>query len=228
MLSRLRQKNLHTWLPGYGRYLAQRALRPRYHGLRHVLVAVCDHYEPLWGKADEATGRARVDAWATGYPRLAAKFRDADGRGPRHSFFFPGEEYRPYFLDRLAELARAGHGELEYHLHHDGDTAATLARGQALFFGNCVLCHSNQHRSITPDLRRMQPGTHEAFRQIVLEGALLPAGMPRWDDVLSPADADAIHAWLIDRQVRTRRDELDKQAKGIPLDAPSLAILSNY
>ena len=74
----------------------------------------------------------------------------------------------------------------------------------------------------------MQPGTHEAFRQIVLEGALLPAGMPRWDDVLSPADADAIHAWLIDRQVRTRRDELDKQAKGIPLDAPSLAILSNY
>ena len=109
-----------------------------------------------------------------------------------------------------------------------GVTAATLARGQALFFGNCVLCHSNQHRSITPDLRRMQPGTHEAFRQIVLEGALLPAGMPRWDDVLSPADADAIHAWLIDQQVRTRRDELDKQAKGIPLDAPSLAILSNY
>ena len=127
MLSRLRQKNLHTWLPGYGRYLAQRALRPRYRGLRHLLVAVCDHYEPLWGKASEATGRARVDAWATGYPRLAAQFRDADGRGPRHSLFFSGEEYRPYFLDRLAELARAGHGELEYHLHHDGDTAATLA-----------------------------------------------------------------------------------------------------
>jgi mono/diheme cytochrome c family protein len=60
-----------------------------------------------------------------------------------------------------------------------GVTPATIARGQALLFGNCVLCHANQHRSITPDLRRMQPGTHDAFRQIVLEGLLLPGGMPR-------------------------------------------------
>jgi hypothetical protein len=127
VLSRLRKKNLHQWLPGYARDRVRRRLTPRYRGLRHLLVAVCDHYEPLWGKADEATGRARVDAWATGYPALAAGFRDADGRGPRHSFFFPGEEYRPYFLDRLAELTRGGHGELEFHLHHDGDTAATLA-----------------------------------------------------------------------------------------------------
>jgi len=43
----------------------------------------------------------------------------------------------------------------------------------------------------------MSPETHDAFKQIVLGGALINAGMPPWDDVLSPADADAIHAYLI-------------------------------
>ena len=45
---------------------------------------------------------------------------------------------------------------------------------------------------------------------------------------LSPADVDAIHAYLIDLQAKTRADELAKQKAGVPLDAPSLAILSNY
>jgi quinohemoprotein ethanol dehydrogenase len=109
-----------------------------------------------------------------------------------------------------------------------GVTPAVLAKGRALFFGNCVLCHSNQHRSITPDLRRMQPGTHEAFSKIVLDGVLLANGMPRWDDELSPADADAIHAYLIDLQAKTRSQELNKQKAGVPLDTPSPAILSSY
>jgi len=109
-----------------------------------------------------------------------------------------------------------------------GVTPATIAQGQQLFFANCVMCHANQHRSITPDLRRMQPGTHQAFSKIVLEGLLLQNGMPRWDDVLKPQEVAAIHAWLIDEQRKTRADELEKQRRGIPLDAPSLAILSNY
>jgi len=74
----------------------------------------------------------------------------------------------------------------------------------------------------------MQPATHEAFRQIVLEGALLGGGMPRWNDILSPADADAIHAYLIDLQGKTRAEELAKQKAGKPLDGPALTILSNY
>ena len=126
MLDRLRRKNLHTWLPDYARHLVRRARTP-HAGSRHLLFALCDHYEPLWGGADEATGRARVDAWADGYPRLARDFRDSNGRPPRHGWFFPGEEYRPYFLDRLGQLTRAGFGEVEIHLHHDGDTAATVA-----------------------------------------------------------------------------------------------------
>lgn len=130
MLSRLRQKNLHTWMRGYARALVARARDRRAAGAlagpRHLLFAFCDHYEPLWGGADEAAGRRRVDAWHQGYQALCAPYRDSQGRPPRHGFFFPGEEYRPYFLDRLADLARAGYGEVEFHLHHDGDTAATL------------------------------------------------------------------------------------------------------
>jgi hypothetical protein len=126
VLARLRKKNLHTWLPDYARHLVRRARAPRPSGPRHVLFALCDHYEPLWGHAPDDVGRTRVDAWAARYP-LLAEFRDSNGRPPRHGWFFPGEEYRPYFLDRLAGLARAGLGEVEFHLHHDGDTAATLA-----------------------------------------------------------------------------------------------------
>ena len=126
MLARLRRKNLHTWLGGYAIDVARRALRPRPSGPRHLLFALCDHYEPLWKGASPAQGRARVRAWADGYPDAFAEFRDADGRPPRHSFFYPGEEYAPEYLEPLAGLARAGYGEVEVHLHHDGDTEATL------------------------------------------------------------------------------------------------------
>jgi quinohemoprotein ethanol dehydrogenase len=110
-----------------------------------------------------------------------------------------------------------------------GVTPAMIAHGQGLFFAKgCVLCHSNQHRSITPDLRRMAPETHQAFNAIVLKGQLVPNGMPRFDDALKPEDVDAIHAWLIAEQGKVRTEELAKRKRGIPLDAPALAILSNY
>jgi quinohemoprotein ethanol dehydrogenase len=109
-----------------------------------------------------------------------------------------------------------------------GVTPATIARGAELFLASCGLCHSNQPRSITPDLRRMSPETHAAFKEIVLKGLFLPNGMPRWDDRLSEADADALHAYLIDLQKQTRAEELEKQKRGLPLDAPGLTILSSY
>jgi len=107
-------------------------------------------------------------------------------------------------------------------------TPETIAKGQSLFFANCAICHANRARSITPDLRRMAAPTHEAFRAILLEGLLVPAGMPRWNDILTAQDADAIHAYLIAEQVKTRADELAKVKAGKPLDGPALTILSNY
>ena len=126
MLDRLRKKNLHYWVRDYGRHLIRRARAPQARGPKHILFALCDHYEPLHGKAPDDVGVKRVDAWADRYP-LLDEFRDSDGRPPRHGFFFPGEEYRPHFLDQLAKLAKAGFGEVEFHLHHDGDTSHSLA-----------------------------------------------------------------------------------------------------
>jgi quinohemoprotein ethanol dehydrogenase len=44
----------------------------------------------------------------------------------------------------------------------------------------------------------MSPGTHEVFAAIVLGGAYSGKGMGNFSDVLSPADAAAIHDYLID------------------------------
>jgi hypothetical protein len=128
LLGRVADKNLHTWLAGYARHAARSALlpTPAVAGPRHLLFAFCDHYEPLWGGASQAVGEARVRAWRDGYPALARRFRDSHGNHPRHSFFFPGEQYAPAYLDMLAELARGGLGEVELHLHHDADTAENL------------------------------------------------------------------------------------------------------
>lgn len=124
MLAYLRSKNFHTFLGGYSRFLLEP--KPKVQGPRHLLFAFCDHYEPGWGDAVDSVGDARVRAWSEGYPKLAGDFRDADGHHPRHSFFFPGEQYRPQWLEALADLARAGFGEVEFHLHHDNDTPGKL------------------------------------------------------------------------------------------------------
>ena len=126
MFSRLRSKNLHTWVGAYALDVARRALRPTGTGPRHLLFAVCDHFEPLWNGPSPAQARERVRAWSEGYPASFKEFRDGAGRPPRHTFFFPGEQYAPEYLEALAELSRGGFGEIEVHLHHDGDTAAGL------------------------------------------------------------------------------------------------------
>ncbi|MEA3151545.1 MAG: quinohemoprotein ethanol dehydrogenase, partial [Gammaproteobacteria bacterium] len=70
--------------------------------------------------------------------------------------------------------------------------------GELKFVEECSRCHVLD-LNITPDLRRLNPGLHAAFKDIVLHGALAPAGMERFDDLLSEADVDNIHAYLIDQ-----------------------------
>jgi len=76
-------------------------------------------------------------------------------------------------------------------------SADVVKQGGALFGARCGACHVNAPRSGAPDLRRMAPETHAAFNQIVLGGILKQAGMPPWEGVLTQADVDAIHAYLI-------------------------------
>jgi hypothetical protein len=123
----LSHRHIHRWLAGYGRHVLRNLAMPRPTGPQHVLFAFCDHFEPLWGGAGEEEGGRRVASWEENYPKLARQFCDADGRPPRHTFFFPGEQYSPTYLESLGRLARAGLGEVELHLHHDGDDASKLA-----------------------------------------------------------------------------------------------------
>ena len=121
---------------GLGRYgwlgaLALSALRPRgeaREGEIVVCVAVADHFEPFAAGADEALARRRVEAWVEGYHRAFEGLSDALGRMPRHDFFYPLEQYRPWALDMLGRLKQAGVGEVEVHLHHQHDTSQALER----------------------------------------------------------------------------------------------------
>jgi quinohemoprotein ethanol dehydrogenase len=76
-------------------------------------------------------------------------------------------------------------------------SAEMVKQGATLFAAHCSSCHANAPHTLTPDLRRMSLETHDAFQKIVLGGLLENAGMPPWNGVLSPADVDAIHAYLI-------------------------------
>ncbi|HYT94847.1 MAG TPA: hypothetical protein VEL76_39385, partial [Gemmataceae bacterium] len=93
----------------------------------HLLLCIADHYEPNAGKVAPEVAQARVAHWVREYPRRLGHFRDSDGRPPRHTFFYPIEDYHPDHLDALALLCRDGFGEVEIHLHHDNDTAEHLA-----------------------------------------------------------------------------------------------------
>jgi quinohemoprotein ethanol dehydrogenase len=78
-----------------------------------------------------------------------------------------------------------------------------VAAGAALFEKWCTRCHGVETNGVAAgggaegripvatDL-----ATRESFAAIVLEGALVPRGMPRFDDVLSIGDAELIRAYL--------------------------------
>ncbi len=82
-IARVRSKHFDKWARGYAKHLWEQARAPRFEGTRHVMFALCDHYEPLHCEVDDATGRARVKAWEKGYPVVHAPYRDADGHKPQ-------------------------------------------------------------------------------------------------------------------------------------------------
>ena len=92
---------------------------------QHVFLAVCDHFEPLH-RTDAAGAAQRLERWEREYPLFAGSVRDSSGRGPRHSFFYPVEQYDVTHVERIAGLCKATGSEIEVQLHHDGDTETSL------------------------------------------------------------------------------------------------------
>ena len=102
--------------------------RPQSADTIHLLLCIADHFEPHNGGVGDDRADARVEAWENEYPRLFADVRDSDGRTPKHTFFYPIEQYHEPHVTAVARLCAAGCGELEVHLHHDHDTEANLRR----------------------------------------------------------------------------------------------------
>ena len=123
----IRKKEMHLWL---GHYLKRKLSKPAQpKGPKHIMFAFVDHYEPMWGRDISYEQEcARVDRWYQDYPKVAGQFKDADGCYPKHSFFYPEEEYREEHLDKITELCQQGYGEIEVHLHHDNDTSENLRK----------------------------------------------------------------------------------------------------
>lgn len=74
----------------------------------------------------------------------------------------------------------------------------TLEEGEVLFARYCERCHGFGRGRIS-DLRRSTTATHNIFGDIVLNGAYVPRGMGRFDDVLTWQDLEAIQAYVIDQ-----------------------------
>lgn len=94
--------------------------------IKHVFFSICDHFEPYWHYATHKQAYRRVKKWLDTVPGIFDKFKDADGHHPVYSFFYPAEEYKRGLLNMLQALQVNRYGEVEIHLHHDGDTSDTL------------------------------------------------------------------------------------------------------
>lgn len=125
------RRNMHLWLGSQLRQsIRRRVSRPALDSSApiHVFICIADHFEPAWGGASDLEADRRLEAWVREYPVSLGSFQDSDGRPPRHTFFYPIDQYEPRHVDALAGLCRQGFGDVEIHLHHDRDTAENLER----------------------------------------------------------------------------------------------------
>lgn len=77
---------------------------------------------------------------------------------------------------------------------------AQVSEGRTLYAQTgCNRCHGDNAVGGVKDLRFMAAETHAQFDDILLKGARADKGMASFADVLSPAQVEAIHAYLIAR-----------------------------
>jgi len=147
-------RNIGIWITAYAKQkLTRLAHRPSLERPLHVLFCFVDHYEPRWDKPPREQEDARVQYWLNNYPVYADGFTDSDGHKPKHSFFFPWDEYEAEHIEHLACLCEAGYGEIEIHLHHHDDSAEGF-RQKMLDFKRVL---HEDHRGALPVDERGEP-----------------------------------------------------------------------
>ncbi len=124
-------KHAELWLPSYlknrARHLAA-GTQPR-----RLYVAFTDHFEPH-GNTTLDVAHLRLATWQNRWPRIAADApRDAAGKPPCFTFFYPQEEYQRDLLNTIAALTHDGTADVEVHLHHFDDTAPSFVEKMRTF-----------------------------------------------------------------------------------------------
>ena len=85
-------------------------------------------------------------------------------------------------------------------------TPAQLANGKYQYAGTCMVCHGALVVSggVVPDLRRLTAEKQAMFKQIVYDGVIHGAGMPRMGDLLTEQDVHDIQAYVAERARQDR------------------------
>jgi hypothetical protein len=91
-----------------------------------IMVLIVDHFEPAEDATPEEAAQS-VQAWCQAYEGIAQPYRDADGRYPQHSWFYPAENPNFEALQVLSDFTFRGFGEVDFHLHHGFDTHESFA-----------------------------------------------------------------------------------------------------
>jgi quinohemoprotein ethanol dehydrogenase len=94
-------------------------------------------------------------------------------------------------------------------------TPTQVAAGKAHFGRYCIVCHGDSAigNGFTPDLRVSGAlANADAWKGVVIGGALKDRGMVSFANVLTPADAEAIRAYVIERSNWTKANLADSSA----------------
>jgi hypothetical protein len=113
------------WLVKYPFERARAFLETTAFEKKHVIITVANHFEPGWtpkgGFLDKKTQLARLKEYRVRFMKEAGSVVDVDGTHFRHTNFYPAEQYDRDLLDIMSEMQAEGYGEVEVHMHHEGD-----------------------------------------------------------------------------------------------------------
>jgi len=90
----------------------------------------CGPLRTIRSRADEKTASERVAPWSREWPSIAERY-PRFGRAPSqvHVLLSSGTVPPGDLIEALAEMTCAGIGDVEIHIHHDGEGEQILSTG---------------------------------------------------------------------------------------------------
>ena len=113
----IKKKRIDRWLLSYCQGLINPIKTPN--KPIDLMFIFVDHFE-LNGHEE------RLTSWTHGYPRIAAKHKDSDGRPPSHTFFYALDLMHEHELAAMQPVIESGFGEMELHWHHQHESETTF------------------------------------------------------------------------------------------------------